>query len=383
LCVPLFLMMLMFIAFLGKQPGGAGEYYVFPILLFTATSAASLHYARPWLREGAIVALVLSTLSNGFVWFASTPQWSGSTAVYGTNLFRSTFASGWAADAELKDNGLSRIAQLLDQANAGGHCTALADGDEFTLFRLHCSIESTDSLSIVGSQYLADTAAVSDYISRAKFDFILIPDVPQATVLSKVFADYVKLPGVVRIHDGLYSALDLRSVNQPLPTFPAQAAGDQSYRQTLSLLGYLAKFRAQYPAAPVDPLRAPVGPADAHLKKYLGGDALVLRTGTVVEMASDTIPFACPWKLDFSLGLLPSDQLKDIEDAALTISWSDGQDKRILGKAELKVNPHGFEQQEISISKCGKQLTTITIHAYRDPNAKYAYILMTDPLLHK
>jgi len=161
---------------------------------------------------------------------------------------------------------------------------------------------------------------------------------------------------------------------------PAKQSPSQ---QALSLMGYLPAMKASYPDAPVDPLRAPFGAADFHLRKYLGTDALVLRAGTVVETDSDKIPFPCPGKLDFSLGLLPSDQLKDIEDAALTISWSDGQDKRILGKAELKVNPHGFEQQEISISKCGKQLTTITIHAYRDPNAKYAYILMTDPLLHK
>lgn len=383
LCVPLFLLTLVFISSLGKVYGGDGNYYVFPIIFFTAFSAVTLHYTRSKFRGWAIAALLLSTMSDGFAWFASTPLWNGGTAAYSVDLFKSTFDSGPKQEVELEGDGLARIAGILNQAAKDGHCTALADGDEEALFKLHCALESARTISNMNSKYFTDTGTLSSYISQAKFDFIIVPDVPQATLLSKVFANYAVLPGAIRIDDELYSALDLRGVTQALPVFPAQPGGNESAQQSLSLVKYFSKLKADYPDTHAMTPRPAFATADMHLKKYLGGDALVLRTGTSVVASSDVIPFACPGKLSFDLGLLPADQLAGVDDGVLSISWLDEQGSRVLERVDLKVPPHGFQHQEIPIGECGKQGTTLTLHAQRGPNAKYAYILMTDPLLRK
>ncbi len=91
LCLPIFLMTLMFIAFLGRQRGGAGEYYVFPIILSRRSPPHRLHYARGGFRMRAIKLVLLLDVSDGYVWFASTPAWSGGTAPYSTDLLKSTF----------------------------------------------------------------------------------------------------------------------------------------------------------------------------------------------------------------------------------------------------------------------------------------------------
>ena len=383
LCVPLFLLMLLFITFLGKLHGGDGNYYLFPILLFTGLSAATLHYTQPRFRAWAIAALLLATCSNGYAWFGATPLWSGGTATYSMDLFRSTFDSGPQQESELEANGLAKIAGILDQASRNGHCTALGDGEEITLFKLPCAVESAHTLKLVGSVHTANTETLSSYIAQAKFDFLVVPDVPQATVLSKVFASYAGIPGAVRIDDGLYSALDLRGVVQALPVLPAQPGGNRPPWRSLALIRYFAKLTAHYPDAPIEPSRAPYAAADVHLMTYLGNNALVLRTGTSLGFPSDTVPFACPGELNFDLGLMPADQLTGVGDAVLTIDWLDGQTGRTLGTVDLSVDAHGFRHQEVPISKCGKQVTAITLHAHRGSNMQYASIIMVDPLLQR
>ena len=383
LCVPLFLLTLVFITFLGRVHGGDGNYYVFPIIFFTTLSAASLQYAQPVFRGWAIAALLLSTASNCYAWFGSTPQWYGGTAPYSTDLLKSTLDSDPAWESGLENDGLGNIAATMKQASGDGHCTALGDGDEYTLFKLPCAVESAQTLAGLSSMYFTDTRALSSYISQARFDFLVVPDVPQGTLLSEVFADYVKLPGVVRIDDELYIALDLRGVTQPLPLLPAQPPTEGRLQQPLSLTRYLPELKAGYPATPADPSRPAFGTADMHLKKYLGTDALVLRTGTSLQVASGVIPFACPGVFSFDLGLLPADQLTGVQDAVLSVSWADGQGGRSLGAVDLKVPPHGFQHQEIVIGKCGKQVTMLVLRAERPPGTKYASMIMIDPLLHK
>ena len=247
LCLPPFLVTLVFIAFLGRVSGGDGNYYVFPIIFFTAFSAVTLHYTGSKFRGWAIAALLLSTMSDGFAWFASTPMWNGGTAAYSMDLFKSTFDSGPKQESELEGDGLARIAGILNQAARDGHCTALADGDEEALFKLPCAVESARTISGLGSGYFTDTGTLSSYISQARFDFLVVPDVPQATLLSKVFANYAVLPGAIRIDDELYSALDLRGVTQTLPVLPAQPGGNGSAQQSLSLVKYFSKLKADYP----------------------------------------------------------------------------------------------------------------------------------------
>ena len=271
-----------------------------------------MHYAQPVFRGWAIAALLLSTVSNCYAWFGSTPQWYGGTAPYSADLLKSTFDSGTVWESELESNGLENIAVVMKRAAENGHCTALGDGDEYILFKLPCAVESAGTLSGPDSKYFADTRALSSYISRAKFDFLVIANVPQATLLSKVFGDYSRLPGAVRIDDALYSALDLRGVTQPLPMLPAETPVVKPLLKPLLLTKYLSGLKAEYPVVPAEPSRPPFGTADMHLKKYLGNDALVLRTGTSLEVSSDVIPFTCPGVLSFDLGLLPEDQLTGV-----------------------------------------------------------------------
>ena len=86
---------------------------------------------------------------------------------------------------------------------------------------------------------------------------------------------------------------------------PKEAVITQSSVKPLLLVGYFPKLKAQYPAASGEPWRLPFSTANPRLKKYLARDALVLRTGTSVEVSSDAVPFSCPGKFDFDLGLLP------------------------------------------------------------------------------
>ena len=148
-------------------------------------------------------------MSNSFVWFGTTPTWHGGTAAFSADFLKSTFDGNQIKAFALRENGVTKIAEAMQQAAMGGHCNALADGDELGLFNLPCATESARTLAIFGSQYFADTGTLADYIAKAKFDFLVVPNIPPATLLSKVFDAYARLPGAVRVDDALYSAVDL------------------------------------------------------------------------------------------------------------------------------------------------------------------------------
>ena len=105
----------------------------------------------------------------------------------------------------------------------------------------------------------------------------------------------------------------------------------------------------------------------------------MLRTGTVVQASTEAIPFPCPATLEFSLGLLPVDQIAGVSDASLTVTWSELQSKRVLGAAVLPVDAHGFREVRVSIGRCGKQGTLITLQARRTAGAPYASVVMGKP----
>lgn len=377
--LPLLIFALFFVAFLGKQRGGAGYYYAFPLIFFTTVSAATLRFVPVGPRFWVVAALLLATAADGFAWFGATPQWRGGTAGFSINLTHSTFTTGEQTEFALESNGLAKIGISLQQAAAAGHCTALADGDESVLFNLPCGVESAHTLQVVGSPYLVDAGTMSHYVSQARFDFLVMPNVPPSTPLSKVFVAYARLPGVVRIDDQLFSALDLRGVAGPLPTLAAETPSGLPDTKSFPLTRYLSALKETHSDAPAEFWRQPLADADRDLKKYLGTDAWVLRTGTVAQVSSDVIPFPCPATLEFSLGLLPVDQITDVSDATLTVTWSELRSKRALGMAILPVDAHGFREVGVAIGKCGKQGTVITLQARRTAGASYASVVMGEP----
>lgn len=381
--LPLLLMTLFFIAFLGRIYGGDGNYYVFPLMLFTALATVSLHYAGAKLRDGAVAGLLLLTAANGFIWFTTTPEWHGGTAVFSGDLSRSTFDGVQESKAAIRNEGAVKIATLMQQAAQQGHCTALADGDEMGLFVLPCAVESARVLAGAGSQYFTDTRALSDYIAKARFDFLMVPNLPPATLLSKVFDAYARLPGAVRTDDVLYSAVDLRQVSVPLPLLPAETVDRRPPAGMVFLPGHFDALKATAPARPMEPWRRAFATADERLKKYLDSDALVISTGTTVELSSTTLPFACPGGMRFNLGFLPIDQLRDNGDTVLTVSWADGQSGRILGAVDLKAPAQGFQPQVVAIRNCGARSTQVTLYAHGTPGAKPASVVMADPLMYK
>lgn len=378
---PLFLFTLFFIVFLGRQQGGAGYYYVFPLLLFTAMSAATLRYVPAGPRGWVMAALLIVTAADGFTWFGSTPQWRGGTAAYSKDLTRSTFTKDQEVHSILEANGLAKIGAPLELAARGGHCTALADGDESLLFNLPCGVESAHTLQAVGSPYLVDSSAMSRYIAEARFDFLVVPNIPSHTPLSEVFLAYAKLPGAVRIDDQLFSALDLRGAAAPLPVLPATAPEPKVSANAVLLTGYFPALKATFPDEKRPSWRLPFTRADERLKKYLDVDALVMATDTTMTFASDAVPFRCPGHMSFWLGLLPVDQLHHAGVPMLTVRWSDAGSGRALGSLEIPLPQRGFQSQSIALDKCGKPVTRITFRLHDDPGAQPVSAVIANPLL--
>lgn len=381
--VPSFVMMLVFLAFLGRVQGGDGNYYLLPIMLFTTVSVATLHYAGPRLRAGMLAALLVATAGNCIAWFGSTPTWRGGTAPFSADLTRSAWDSLAATRRGIEVDGMTRIAAVMAQAAVAGHCTALADGDEMQLFKLPCAVEPTRTLEVIGSEYFADAAALSRYVARAKFDFIVMPNVPPHTLMSSLFANYAKLPGVVTIDDELYTALDLRGATAPLPVLPAIAPEPNVPPNALLLTGYFSALDATFPDEKRPRWRSPFARADERLKKYLDVDALAMATDTTVAFASNAVPFRCPGHMDFWLGLLPIDQLSRAAEAVLTVSWSDDGNADVLGSIDIPVPQRGFQSQSVALGKCGKRITRITLHLHNAPGAQPVSAVIANPLLDK
>jgi len=380
--VILFLFALLFIAFYGSLPGGDGNYYIFPIIAFTAVTVASYQFLSPFLRNASVIILLLLMLFHSFVWFSTSPVWKTGTSAFNFDVTHTFYTSDLEAGATLKRNGLMNITQALRFADENGHCTALADGSVETLFSLPCAVEETWLLDGIAREYVGNADEISRYIINARFDFIIVTNSTADTSLSQVFDSYAALPGVIEIDDVLYKALDLRGVKTILPVVPMENNKGNSRLSAVGLANNniinLAKIEKT--SEIIDPWRKSVSLADKDLRQYLDGPGIIIRNGAGID-----IPWfkrmACPITFSFRLGLLPADQVLHRQTQGLFIAVVNNKTNTILESTTLDVPNNGFKKEQWEIKQCRIANVTLRLYAIPQNINKPASLVLADPEL--
>jgi len=381
----LFAFALVFIAFYGDIPGGDGNYYVFPIIAFTAVTVASYQYLSTSLRNSSIIILLLLMMFHAVVWFATTPLWKSGTNAFKFDFTHSIFISDLEAGAMLKRNGLINITQALRAADENGHCTALADGYVETLFRLPCAVEETWLLLGVAPTYVRDASEISRYIINARFDFIIVTNSDANTPLSQVFNAYAKLPGVIEVDDVLYKALDLRGVKTMLPVVPTESKEGNSGMSAVKLANssILNLAKIEKTSEIIDPWRKSVSLQDKALREYLYGPGIIIRNGAGIDFPWFK-GMACPITLSFRLGLLPIDQVLHRQTKGLLIEVINKNGGKPFESTTLDVPSTGFKRDEWVIKQCRQTNVTLRLYAIPQNVNKPASIILADPeLVHR
>ena len=369
-------------AFYGAVPGGDGNYYDLPIICLTCITTAGYGYLPAGMRRLSVPVLVVLISFHAFAWFGTSPVWKSGTDTLNFSPFHSIFVSRNARQADLKINGLFGMVQLMQDASDESHCTALADGTPVNLFLLPCAVESTVTLRAAGSGLVENTGAVSDYVSKAHFDFIVITKSGADTPLSRVFDAYALIPGV-REHDSvLYKALDLRGAMQPLPLVagsPDEPSGLRSIR--LATDGSLGMAEVAKVDENLEPWRKSIQIPDKQMRQYMGTSSFGIRDGAGITFPIGQLP-GCRSTLSFGLGLLPVDQVLERVTGGLRVSVIDLNTHAPIVSATFTVPKNGFDQERWQIDVCKQAIAPGLEFAalVADPD-RPASVVLADPAI--
>lgn len=380
----IFIFSLVFVAFYGRVPGGDGNYYVFPIIAISAITATAYEYLWPPIRRVSVLILLCLLAFHTVTWFVTSPMWEGGIGKVSMSFMNTIRDQRITRTNELKINGLSNIAHALKAAYDEGHCTALAGGDELVLFELPCGVEGERLVLGMRSAYMTNVESMSQYIAEAHFDFIIIPkNGLDNDPLSEVFSAYSKLPGVIKIDDILYMALDLRHVQVPLPVVTAELNNSLNGQitQQSQAIDILNGVKIIPTSEIVEPWRQSVVINNVRLNKYLYGNSMSIRNGATAEVSLSEMHVVCPTSLYFRTGLSLIDQVRGGYSDGLHVDVINGNTHDILVSKIFEVPNNGFEMESMKISRCDKsENPVLQLHAISNDQGNLVSVVVAAPM---